>query len=274
MMKPIDQYEKHGYSILRGFFDDEEISKLNKYVDCIYQKWLMENEAAIFEDKLVNMNSLTSPEYFQQSHSRRIDFFELIAPQKLTKALESMFGYGIHFHNTQLFFNPSNGERLPYWHRDMQYSPIEDSVQSDEQNKMCSLHIRIPLIEEKGVEVVPGTHRRWDTKLERNVRFELDGHKNSESLPNSELIDLIRGDILIFNAQMIHRGNYELNSERKAFDICVGKYHPLASNFLDPRVLPTDDEIGKIANNQWYRLAREIQLTSQASKGALTRTTS
>ena len=73
---------------------------------------------------------------------------------------------------------------------------------------------------------------------------------------------------------MIHRGNYELNSERKAFDICVGKYHPLASDFLDPRVLPTDDEIGKIANNQWYRLAREIQLTSQASKGALTRTTS
>jgi hypothetical protein len=169
-----------------------------------------------------------------------------------------MFGSDIHFHNTQLFFNPSNVECIPYWHRDMQYSPIEDSVQCEEQKEMLSLHIRIPFIEEKGVEIVTGTHRRWDTELERDVRFELNGHRNSESLPGSELIDLARGDILIFSAQMIHRGNYELNPARKAFDLCVGKYHPLASGFLDPRVLPKDEEIDNIANNHWYRLAREI----------------
>ena len=163
-----------------------------------------------------------------------------------------------NFHNTQLFFNPANVECIPYWHRDMQYSPIEDSVQCAEQKEMLSLHIRIPFIAEKGVEIVTGTHKRWDTELERDVRFELNGHRNSESLPGSELIDLARGDILIFSAQMIHRGNYELNPARKAFDICVGKYHPLASGFLDPRVLPKDEEIDNIANNQWYRLAREI----------------
>ena len=63
-------------------------------------------------------------------------FFEAIASVKLTEVLEIMFGSGIHFHNTQLFFNPSNKTRLPYWHRDMQYSPIEDAIQSDEQHRM------------------------------------------------------------------------------------------------------------------------------------------
>ena len=267
-MKPIDQYEKDGYAVLRGFFSGEELSMLDEHVDRIYQKWQLENEAIIFENKLVNMHSLTSPEYFLEAPDRRKEFFELIASPKLTENLETMFGADIHFHNTQLFFNPSNVERIPYWHRDMQYSPIKDSVQCDEQSKMLSLHIRIPLMDETGVEVVAGTHRRWDTELERDVRFELNGHKNSEPLPNSELIDLARGDILIFSAQMIHRGNYELNSARKAFDLCVGKYHPLAAGFLDPRVLPKDEEIDSIANNHWYRLAREIVANKQRQSGA------
>lgn len=257
-MKPIDQYEKHGYVVFRGFFSDEEISRLDEHVDRIYHSWRLNNEVTIFENKLVNMHSLTSPEYFPEATDRRKEFFELIASPKLTETLEAMFGPDIHFHNTQLFFNPSNDQRLPYWHRDMQYSPLDDSVQCEAQSKMLSLHIRIPLIKETGVEVVAGSHKRWDTEQERKIRFELDGHQNSETLPNSCLISLERGDILIFNAQMIHRGNYKLNPERKGFDLCVGKYHPLASDFLDPRVLPTDAEIDDIANNQWYKLAREI----------------
>ena len=123
---------------------------------------------------------------------------------------------------------------------------------------MLSLHVRIPLVEEKGVEVVTGTHKRWDTEQERNVRLELNGHTNNESLPNSELLDLAVGDVLIFNAQMIHRGNYALNQTRKAFDLCVGKYHHLASSFLDEGVLPTKAELPHIKHNQWYTLAREI----------------
>jgi len=257
-MKPIDQYNEYGYCIFRKFFSDEEILEINHQVDRIYQKWLSENETEIFNNKLVNMHSLTDPEHFYDAPEQRVKFFNLITSIKLTEALESVFGTNLHFHNTQLFFNPSNTDRLPYWHRDMQYSDIEDTVQSMEQDKILSLHVRIPLVKESGVEVVKGTHKRWDTELERNVRFELKGHKNSDSLPNSELIELVPGDVLVFHAQMIHRGNYELNSSRKAFDLCIGKYHPLASNFLDERVLPTKKELDYIQNNHWYKLAQEI----------------
>ncbi len=267
-MSPIDQYDEYGYAVLRNFFSDIEISSIDTHVDRIYKGWVSENEAEIFNNKLVNMHSLTSSEHFQGLPVERAMFFEVIASVKLTETIEKIFGAGIHFHNTQLFFNPSNKERLPYWHRDMQYSPIDDSIQNDEQLKMLSLHVRIPLVEEKGVEIVTGSHKRWDTELEHAVRLELNGHKNSEPLPNAVLIHLTPGDVLIFNAQMIHRGNYDQNPTRKALDLCVGKYHPLTADFLDERVLPKEEELQNIANNQWYKLAQEITANKSSKKDA------
>ncbi len=257
-MNQIGQYDKAGYAVFRSFFTDEEIWLLTRHIDRIYEQWMSKHKAEIINSKLVNMHSLTLAEYFQDKTCQRLAFFKLIASEKLRLCLERMFGPEIYFHNTQLFFNPVNNECLPYWHRDMQYSNIEDNLQRDELNNMLSLHVRIPLVKEKGVEVVAGSHKRWDTELERNVRFELGSHKNSDSLPNSELIDLAPGDILIFNAQMIHRGHYRLNQNRKAFDLCVGTYHPLSSAFLDPKVLPTEEEMQKIEHNKWYDLARKI----------------
>jgi ectoine hydroxylase-related dioxygenase (phytanoyl-CoA dioxygenase family) len=149
-------------------------------------------------------------------------------------------------------------ERLPYWHRDMQFSPIADKLQQAEQANILALHIRIPMIKEKGVELIPGTHQRWDTELEGNVRFEINGHSNHEQLPDAELIDLKPGDILIFNGQMIHRGNYQLNAKRKALDLCVSKNHSLTNQFLDKSVLPSDDEMRLLNNSEWFELANKF----------------
>lgn len=257
-MKLRNQYNESGYVILRSCLSDAQVSTIGEHVERIYQQWLCENETEIFSSKLVNMHSLTRVEYFSESPEERVNFFKAIVPVELTGAIEGMFGGEIYFHNTQLFFNPTNSARLPYWHRDMQYSPIKDSVQREAQNEMLSLHIRIPLVQEKGVALIVGSHKRWDTVLERDVRFELNDHTNNDSLPNTVLIDLAPGDVLIFNAQMIHRGNYELNTMRKALDVCVGEYHPLTFEYLDESVLPSDCEMKDIDNNEWYKRALNL----------------
>ncbi|MGD1950956.1 MAG: phytanoyl-CoA dioxygenase family protein [Leptolyngbyaceae cyanobacterium] len=252
------QFEEQGYVILTNFFTPEEVCQLTCIVDHIYSQWEIENYDALIEQLLINMHSLTHPNYFQNCSQTRIEFFDLLSPLKLIDALDSLFKTDIYFHNTQLFFNTHNKEKQPNWHRDLQYSPINDSVQAAEHSTMLSLHVRIPLVAEKGVELIPETHKRWDTELERNVRFELNGHRNHETLPGSVLVELAPGDVLIFNAQMMHRGNYVLNSTRKALDLCVGKPHPLVERFLDPTGLPTDAEIKLIRNRSWYDLARKI----------------
>ena len=262
-MKETETFDYQGYVIIKNLFSQADIEKLTKIVDRIYEQWLKENCADLIEQKLVNMHSLTSPRYFEGREDERLVFFQTIASNRLTKLLNSMFGDKIYFHNTQLFFNPVEHKRLPYWHRDMQYSPIDDAILKNEQQNMVALHARIPLVQEKGVELIPGTHKRWDTELERNVRLELNGHKNSEDLPGSVLIELTPGDVLIFSAQMIHRGNYRLNKSRKALDLCLGKYHPFTSKYIDDSTLPNIGELDQIVNNQWYKVAREIAVNNK-----------
>ncbi|MBT9317655.1 phytanoyl-CoA dioxygenase family protein [Leptothoe spongobia] len=257
-MNASKQFEAQGYTILPKFFEPEEINQITHIVDRIFNQWQEENHHALIEQQLINMHSLTHPNYFEECRHERIQFFNLIASAKLTRALEQIFKVDMYFHNTQLFFNPYSKEKQPYWHRDLQYSPIDDAVQAAEQHNMLSLHVRIPLVAEKGVELIPDSHTRWDTELERNVRFELNDHRQNEALPGSVLIELEPGDALIFSAQIIHRGNYALNPGRKALDLCLGKPHPLVESFLDPIGLPNDEEMKYICDRTWYDLSRKL----------------
>jgi ectoine hydroxylase-related dioxygenase (phytanoyl-CoA dioxygenase family) len=251
-------YDDQGYIVKKQFFDSAEIAALTHIVDRIHRQWLDRNHADYVGRQLINMHSLTSPQYFAGRRDERTRFFDCIAPEKLVQLMTAMFGDGVYFHNSQLFFNPADSSKRPYWHRDMQSSRIDDAVQKHEQLNMLSLHVRIPLVSEKGVELVPGTHRRWDSELERDVRFERGGRKNSDALPGAVRVALEAGDILVFSAQMLHRGNYELNNIRKALDLCVGKIHPLTLDFLDEKVLSDEQELEKISSRQWYEAARAI----------------
>lgn len=257
-MEQAKNYWRQGYLVVESLFSPAEIAALTKIVDRVHRQWLNENRRSYIEQRLVNMHSLTSPHYYQQHSAERLQLFQLLASDRLTKLVASLFGDDIYFHNTQLFFNPYQNDRQPYWHRDLQYSPLSDAELQAEQPQLLSLHVRIPLLPETGVELIPNTHRRWDTALERDVRLELNGHQNSAPLPGALLIQLEPGDILIFDAQMLHRGNYQLNPARKALDLCIGRPHRHTLPFLDADNLPTSTELNAIANKQWYKLARAL----------------
>ncbi len=253
----IKQFDNKGFVVLSAFLNHDDSAAIAAAVNTVFDRWFRRNQDEIKKYGMVNMHSLTHPDYFTDQSLSRIALFNAISPKQLVHAVNGIFGDEIYFHNTQLFFNPLN-DRLPYWHRDMQYNPIEDSILKAEQHKMTGLHVPIPLVAERGVELIPGSHRRWDTELERNVRLELNGHKNSEDLPGSELIELDVGDVLVFDAQMIHRGNYDQNKERKALDLCIGSYHPLTASHLDGAVFSSEKELSMIHFNEWFVNAKNV----------------
>lgn len=246
-----------GYRVLQGLLSSRQIDDLISMVDPIFDQWMNENREDYIKHGLINMHSLTHAKYFANSEDR-IRFFEMITPPELTDEIQGPLWSEIYFHNSQLFFNPHDKSQRPYWHRDIQYTSANEVVQQRDFKDMTNLHIRIPLVPERGVELIPGTDRRWDHEHERNVRLELDGHKNHEDLVGAVLIELIPGDVLIFSANMIHRGHYAANESRKALDICVGKSHWLTAKFLDPCNLPTDTELTRIKNNTWYKNALKL----------------
>lgn len=252
------EYHENGFLVLRDFFSTKELLELSDLVDSIYQQWLEVNQESFEKHGLINMHSLTQPHYFTDSTDDRCRLFKAISPTKLVELLDEVFETEIHFHNTQLFFNPHNSRQLPYWHRDLQFSPIPEADQQVAQLDLLTLHVRIPLVKEVGLEVIKGSHRRWDTLLERQVRLELEGHQNIEDLPGGVVLDLDPGDLVVFNAQMIHRGRYSENDTRKALDLCVGSAHPLTNGSLDPNNLPSAEELDSLQTDLWYQRAWSV----------------
>lgn len=253
-----DHFEQHGYVVLPSLLNIKVSRAIDSAVNPVFDSWFTAHQADIKQYGMVNMHSLTQQQYFSADGSVRVDFFNAITADVLVKTLTDIFGTGLYFHNTQLFFNPLDQHKLPYWHRDMQYDSIDESVFIAEQKNLLSLHVRIPLVAERGVELVPGSHNRWDSPNERQVRLELNGHHNTEPLPGAELISLEVGDVLVFDAQMLHRGNYALNETRRALDLCVGKPHPLTATHLDPKVLPNAEELQQINNPEWFLNAADV----------------
>ena len=130
-----ENFHKQGFLLLEGFYNQEDISELSGIIDPILKQWLEKSRSEVIEHNLINMHSLTHPSYFSNKNEERIQFFISLTPPTLTNWLDNLFGEGIYFHNTQLFLNPTNTSQLPYWHRDLQYSPIEDARQAREHEK-------------------------------------------------------------------------------------------------------------------------------------------
>ncbi|TKB45621.1 phytanoyl-CoA dioxygenase family protein [Thalassotalea mangrovi] len=253
------QYQEHGFFIIPGCLPQIELQALKAEVQRIHNCWLQMNREDYQKYAMINMHGLTDPVYFQGTDGksdakRRGEFFNLLAPLSLLTTMASVFGNDLYFHNTQLFFNPYRNGRTPYWHRDMQYQGESEAIQKADLASMLSLHVRIPLIDEKGIELIPGTHKRWDNEREHQVRLELNGHENHQSLPESQLISLNAGDALVFSAHMIHRGHYCL-PKRLALDLCVGSPHPKPLKYLDSKHLPNVSELPYIEHPQWFNRA-------------------
>ena len=94
------------------------------------------------------------------------------------------------------------------------------------------------------MELVPGTHKRWDSEEEFNVRQEIKGRVSSESLSTGKKIKLSAGDLLLFSADMIHRGLYGL--DRLALDILVFDSAADFVDYVDDDCLPDTSILAKI----------------------------
>ena len=163
------------------------------------------------------------------------------------------------FMNTQLFFNPINPELKDFWHRDCQYDHDID-VQKIVIHETQVLHLRVPLFDELGMELVPGTHKRWDNEEEFNVRQEEQGRLSNESLSTGKQIKLAAGDLLVFSADMIHRGLYGM--DRLALDILVFDSAGDFVDYVDDDCLPEPSMLDKIDDPRIFK--HILELKSQA----------
>lgn len=217
-------YNEHGYFVIRDFFNAAEISSLRKVILKFHELWKQDN-ATFYREVAFNSSLITGSKYLAQDD--RLTLFNFISSKKIMNIVDSVITSNPAFMNTQLFFNPVNPQLKDFWHRDCQYDHDVD-VQKKVIHETQVLHLRVPLFDELGMELVPGTHKRWDNEEEFNVRQEEKGRESNEALSTGKKIQLAAGDLLVFSADMIHRGLYGL--DRLALDILV---FDSAGDFVD-----------------------------------------
>jgi ectoine hydroxylase-related dioxygenase (phytanoyl-CoA dioxygenase family) len=258
-------YQRNGFVLGRGLLSTEVAERVVAIGERVHGQWMDEHRDDARQRDLVNSTALTATRYFQPPFGeQRRSFFDLLACDALVGLVSEVFGDDLYFHGTQMFFKPIAGMRRPYWHRDIQYGQFDENQQAELLMELCALHVRLPLKPEKKFLLVPGSHARWDTELERNVRLERLDHRSSDELPSGQAFDLLPGDVLLFSANMLHRGTYDGNAARLSLDLMVGKSHPRVPVAPDPDQLPTPDELARLRNPQWYRRAQDM--TSAAHK--------
>lgn len=247
------EYEESGYLLVKQYFRESELRELRVILLDYHESWKLKN-AEFYADKAVNSAYLTSPEHLDECQRRHL--FKFIGSNKLMNVVASIMKRRPTFMNTQLFFNPVNKGQKNYWHRDPQYHlTIEEQKETLVGPEV--IHFRIPLLDEPGVGLVPGTHMRWDTREELEVRLENNGRKNDEELATGVDVGLEVGDLLVFSANMIHRGLYGM--DRLSFDILFCDPEPGLANFVRDDCLPSENVINSLEYPDAFRSTVELK---------------
>ena len=260
-MRMIKDYEENGYVVFKDFVSESDLKILRETATYFHQSWKQEN-VQFYAEKAVNSAYLTAKKYLKSTE--RESLFKFIGSTKFMDVVVSIMGGRAAFMNTQLFFDPVNEGQKNYWHRDPQYH-----MSIDEQKQALIgpnvVHFRIPLSDEPGVELIPGTHMRWDKDDELDVRLERlerNGRKNHENLSTGKVVKLDAGDLLIFSANMIHRGIYGM--DRMSLDILFCDPVPELIKFVDDDCLPDSDILERLENADAFECAIEIKTNNKA----------
>lgn len=214
-------FKKNGYEHFPGSVSEPLIADLEMVVLEHHVAWLKQNRK-FYHEKAVNSAYLTAPGTLDDD--QRIRLFQFVGQLAQHEAAQQLLNENMCFMNTQLFFNPHNIQQHNYWHRDVQYTGLGEIEQKAALHEKQILHFRIALRDEPGIELVPGTHARWDTCEELAVRLKKGDAREYDALPHSSVISMQRGDLLVFSANMIHRGLY--GKDRLALDVIF--FNPLA----------------------------------------------
>ncbi|MCJ8296136.1 MAG: phytanoyl-CoA dioxygenase family protein [Colwellia sp.] len=236
-------YKEDGYFVIRNFLNNEELLALGEVLSEFHRLWQKKN-AQFYRQQAVNSAYLTSDAFLNSE--QRDHLFSFIGSAKVMNIVNELIPKQPCFLNTQLFFDPVNKQQSNYWHRDPQYHL------SVEQQKAALaggdvIHFRLPLVDEPGLELIPGTHKRWDSAEELKVRLEREGHKNNQPLSQGKVITLFSGDLLVFSANMIHRGLYGMN--RLAFDLLFCSPEPSIIEFVNDDCLPSKSTLTKFEDS-------------------------
>jgi ectoine hydroxylase-related dioxygenase (phytanoyl-CoA dioxygenase family) len=247
-----EQWEEEGYVVLREIFDDARTAQLLTITDAILTQWRTENpetgKPGGGPDATV-MRHLNHSGYVRRPPNWLPALMDAVADPKILDIARTIMGEEPLFRCTSLFFNPLAGGKDGNWHRDSQFGAPDDAKEQGIIAQLArsgtSIQMQIALVPSEDVEYVPGSHLRWDTPEEYQIR-KADGgvHNRANDMPGAVRLALNAGDAALFNPYGLHRGRYHTEPLRRTLMLTYTKtsaphcdYFSNQPWFLDPGYL-------------------------------------
>eukprot|EP01043_Picozoa_sp_COSAG02_P074963 COSAG02_NODE_15240_length_1191_cov_0.842491_2_plen_218_part_00 len=202
-MKVEGDWERDGYVVLRGVYSKETVAELLAVAEHCWALYETEPHGlqarrpagkSTADDHC--MRHLNHPGYLEPGSPGFCALMEAVAEPAVLEQLRVMFGCDPLFRSTSLFVNPRVRSTEGSWHRDSQFLiPNEDKERQALHDMKISglLHARgcqmqVALLPSDDVELVQGSHLRWDSPSEYAVR-RADGGKNSTGvMPKTKVL--------------------------------------------------------------------------------------
>jgi hypothetical protein len=230
MADPETLWRTQGYSIARGVLGATEVAKLRVICDGVLDQWRRRDPQTGVpggRDATV-MRHLIHPSYFAAGAPGLAEVLRLAAHPELLAFARGIFGEEPMFRCTSYFMNPLDTSTDGDWHRDSQYMTPDDAAERvmvlSRGDGGDGVQLQVALVPSEDVEVVPGSHLRYDTPEEYAIRRADGGrHNRSNEMPGALRLSLAPGDAAAINSLGIHRGRYHADKLRRTVMITYTK---------------------------------------------------
>ena len=219
-----EQWEREGYLVLPGLFDPERAARLRRVCDGIMQQFLTRDAQSGSPGNPDGhcMRHLNHPAYFADFPPQHFtDLMDACADELLLGVARAILDEAALFRCTTYWFNPRTKHEDGNWHRDTQFvtKSEADEKQMLEQHwskNASAIQLQVALAPSEDIQVVPRSHKRWDTPEEYSIRrADNMAHNRSNAMPGAWGVALQPGDAALFNPDCLHRGRYHTDKLRR-----------------------------------------------------------
>jgi ectoine hydroxylase-related dioxygenase (phytanoyl-CoA dioxygenase family) len=220
-------WETDGFVIARGAYDAATVSALKVVTERCLAQWSTTQDPASVRGS-TSFAHLNHPRYHEPRSVGFAALMEAIADPAVLQLVEELLQSPAVFRSTQFFFNPTpeHGGDLGQegnWHRDCKFLIPDETEERDFLAKHISeghthrrgIAMQMALVSTDDLELVAGSHARYDTVEEYAVRLADGGTHSTDHILGATKIVLQPGDAVLFNSYGFHRGRYRTNVPRR-----------------------------------------------------------
>jgi hypothetical protein len=217
-------FRERGYFVLRGFLGERQRGELRRACDLALER--AREASTAYGHDTPNIALFSSAEHFASEPALLEGLVAFVASARVCALFRGLAApstsapdlKGMHYYHEQ-----SSRDWDGDWHRDSQFGRSDPDVERAVALTTTALHFRVALAPDDRLEIVPGSHARWDTPEELTLRK--GSARSSSSMPNAERVELAAGDACVFHAWSIHRATYRRFPERRTLD-CLYHFEP------------------------------------------------